>query len=354
MLDTNEFFLIYYLVIGSLYFFTLILVDFRGGDKLSIAIISTITISVLYALRADNIASDSKNYLVFVSESDVLVQGMSPFIIYIGRVVNMMSGGSFVFFLIVSLIVNLGYLYSFYKVDKEKYLIIMAFFSVSFLFLNSNINMLRQGMAISIGTIAIYNAVSSNYLKYFVFSLISLFIHSSAVILFLVPVLLLIKEKQVAWLVFFILAFLFFLDFSIQPFLSELKGFHWSFQRLHWYFTWDNAVRFELKHVYYLYLILIVYCLISFDSLDPLLKRFSLVLLSIPIVVVVFRPGDFMVDRFSLYFVPIILITFVKLTTQSKVFNNGLIYKAFLCLPALWLFKSAYQFNSWWILGNIR
>ena len=215
-------------------------------------------------------------------------------------------------------------------------------------------NVLRQGMAISVGFWAIYYIVNYHFTRYAVAVVLATLIHSSAVILFILPVILWVQKKRTVYLCVFILAILYLATASAVTILYYLQDIHWSFARLYWYLTWENIKQFNLKHVYYLYLVIIAIYLYLYESLSIELRRYSLVFLSILVLMVLFRSDDFIVDRFSFYFIPVAVILYVNLYKVLKVNRNNLYKTLFIFLPFMWLGKSAYQFNLWWILGIVR
>lgn len=354
MIQTNEQFLLYYLIINVSYFTGLIGLHIFGKGKFCLGVLLTILLSFLYSIRSGDIGSDASNYLLLIADNNTLAQEMSPFIVYIGKIVNALSGNGVLFFFIISLISNLTIFFAFYKIDKKNCLILMAVFSVSFLFLNLNINLLRQGMAISLGTLAIYYVVNNYFFRYFLAVLLAMMIHSSAVILLILPFVLLVQRKWTVYAWVFILLSMYILSISIVSALYYMQGLHWSISRLYWYLTWEDARQFNLKHVYYLYLGMIGIYLYFYERLTIQFKRYTLVFLSVLLLMVIFRVDDFIVDRFSFYFIPIAVVLYVNLYYILGIYRSNFYKLFYILLPFLWLAKSAYQFNLWWILGIVR
>jgi len=299
------------------------------------------------------VGSDASMYLNLILDNPNLEQQMSPFIVFIGKLVNYLNGGSFLFFLIISLFINSIMFYTFYKIDSKNYILYMAIYSTSFLFINSNINLLRQGMAISIGFLAIYFLVSAQIKRYFIFVFISIFIHSSAVILLIPFFLLKFKNKFYIILFITIIVCLYMFHISIIDLLYYIHDIHWTLDRLYWYLTWDKIIEFKIKHVYYLYILLIAIYLYKFNYLDLKLKNYFLSFLSVLVIIILFRNDDFVVDRFSFYFIPIAVVLYLNLYKLFNIRNKFYLF-IFILFPFLWIGKSLYQFNLWWILKEMR
>lgn len=353
MIETNISFLIYYSIINITYFIGLSFLHSASKYKLILGLFGTIILSLFYSMRSASIGSDAGNYLSLLSNKP-FEQEIEPFIGYIAFFVKLIGGGSILFFFIISLIINLLIFYVFYKIDKKNFLIYMAIFSTTFLFINSNINILRQGMAISVGFLSTYYLVN-NKLKYYLLSvLLAIFIHFSAFILFLIPLILKIKTQDFVVKYVILMFFLYFGPISAVDFLYYLKGIHWSIDRIYWYLTWERLKPFDLKHVYYLYIGIIIIYLYKFNSISLQLKRYFLSFSTLLLVIILFRDDDFVVDRFSFYFIPLVIVLYVNLFKLLGIKRNKFYIFIFILLPFLWIFKSIYQFNLWWILGIMR
>lgn len=141
---------------------------------------------------------------------------------------------------------------------------------------------------------------------------------------------------------------------SIVDLVYLVKDYHWIMDRLYWYMSWDKLTPFNLKHVYYLYAILVVVYVYKYNSLDVVQKRFFSIFLSLLFIVFLFKVDDFLVDRFSFYYIPLATYLYFNLI---KIFNfkkNNIMLAVFILLPFLWIFKTSYQYNLWWIIGEIR
>ena len=230
----------------------------------------------------------------------------------------------------------------------------MAFFSTSFLFLNANINILRQGIAIGFLFLSMYYLVYSKIYRYLIFSFIAITVHSSAIVIFIMPFFLYLNNLKRTIYFVCILLVLVISGISIVDLIYFIKGYHWIIDRLYWYMTWDKITPFNLKHVYYLYIGLVIMYIYKYNSLNTIQQRFFSLFLSLFFIIFLFKVDDFLVDRFSFYYIPLVVYLYFNLLRIYNIKDNMLLLAVFILSPFLWIFKTAYQYNLWWILGEIR
>ncbi|XDF77805.1 EpsG family protein [Aliivibrio fischeri] len=353
MISNDYYFLVYYSVLSLFLFISLLAINFYAQDSSNkwgggLAVI--ILYCLFFSFRTADVGSDAGNYILLIDNPAGLSQDMSPMIKIIASVVGFLGGGETLFFLAISMLVCITLLYAFYKFERKDFLVVFAIFSVSFLFVNINVNLFRQGIAIAFGTLALSYLIERCYIKYLLFVILATFTHSSAVILLLSFMLVFFIRSRCYILIYIVCCIAFYtFDLSLEQIVFHFKESHWSFARLYWYLTWNKSDLFTLKHIYYLYLFIIIIFLFVFERLNDKQVRLFLVFLTIPSIMTIFRVDDFLVDRFTFYFIPVsALLTF----QLFKIFNlrtNVYVQALFVISLCFWLGKSILQFNAWWV-----
>ena len=312
--------------------------------------------SVLFSLRDPSIGNDAANYASLVTSPGLLQQKIEPFFLFLAWLVRFFGGNEYVYFFLISLLINVFLLKAFYIFNKNRFHLYYLFFITSFLFINMNMNIMRQGVAISFTTLAIAYYYSKAYLKFLFLIIAAILTHVSSAIILLVPLFGIFNFKpQIIKTLILGLIILYFVKLStfIQPFTQY--GFF--LDKLYWYLTWDKIIPFKLKHVYYLFLILFLVVTVRYfrDFNNYNLKISFNSLLSVFLIVTLFREDEFLVDRSVFYYYPLIVITVLNLVDLfNKKFNKDVVLYSMVFGSLIWLGQSLYQFYSWWILGNIR
>ena len=347
-------FLYFYTTLSMSFYILMILLHHAKRYKYCLGLSLIIFFSILTSLRGLSIGSDSSFYFQLVTNPIDFTQQIEPIMYLIASFTRLLGGKSFVFFLIISLIINITLYVAFFKIDGKNYLIYTAFLSVSFLYLNANINIVRQGIAISFVFLSIYYLVNFKTYKYLFFSFIAIFVHSSALVTLLMPLFLFFNtRKRVTYFVILIMI-LSLSGLTVTYLISLVKDVHWTLDRLYWYMTWGKLTPFKLKHVYFLYIVILLAYILRYQSLDILQKRYFSIFLSLFFIMYVFKVDDFLVDRFSFYYIPLAVFLYFNLIKIYRFKNYQFVLALFTLLPFLWIFKTAYQYNLWWILGEIR
>ncbi|MDD9185648.1 MULTISPECIES: EpsG family protein [unclassified Aliivibrio] len=304
---------------------------------------------IFFSFRTADIGSDAGNYVLLIDNSAALSQDMSPMIKIIASVVGFLGGGEALFFFAISMLICITILYAFYRLERKDFLVVFATFTVSFLFVNINVNIFRQGIAIAFGTLALSYLIEKRYIKYLLFVILATFTHTSAVILLLSFMLVFfMRSKCYIFIYIACCAVFYMLDMSLAQIVFHFKENHWSFARLYWYLTWNKSNVFTLKHIYYLYLIIIIIFLSVFERLNDKQVRLFLVFLTIPSIMTIFRIDAFLVDRFTFYFIPVSVLLTFQLFKIFNLRNNVYVQALFVISLYFWLVKSILQFNIWW------
>lgn len=187
MISSPIVFLFFHISLSLFFYAFMLFFHHIKNNKFYIGLIYVVSISLLLSLRDVTIGSDSIFYYKLVTNPGDFEQKIEPIMYFIAEVTIFLGGESLLFFFIISLLMNFLLFIAFYKIDKKNYLIYMAFFSTSFLFLNANINIIRQGIAIGFVFLSIYYLVYFKFYRYLFFSFIAVAVHSSSIVVFMVP-----------------------------------------------------------------------------------------------------------------------------------------------------------------------
>lgn len=354
MINDNYYFLIYYSIVTLFLYLSLLFLHFYSGNSYEKKVAGSIGIILCYciafSMRTKQVGSDAANYVSLIGDSNALLQEMSPIIKKIAYFVRVFGGGNEqLFFFLVSILTCSVFLFAFYRFDRDNFLLMFSALVVSFMFVNVNMNLLRQGIAIGIGFLSLSYLIDRKYYLYFLCVIFSVLSHSSAVILLFPVVLLCLTRRSLVFLYLLICFIAFCIDLSWSEAIYEYKDIHWTMTRLYWYLTWPIGEVFTLRHVYIIYLVVVLIFLLIYNYLDIREKRIFLVSLSIPTVMVIFKSDDFLVNRFSLYFIPIFSVLYFKLLNVFNIRHKTFYLGWWVILPLVWLIKSIVQFDKWWI-----
>lgn len=137
-------------------------------------------------------------------------------------------GGSFELLKIIQAIFLNFCVFRFIDNHSKNRLLGVLFYYVMF-YLHFNFNSLRSSIALSIFLLSYDLLLERKYIKYYIFSVLSFFIHTSAVVLFLFPLLNLVKIKaekvsSVTRIVFFISLSVIPIGFIVQEQISSILG----------------------------------------------------------------------------------------------------------------------------------
>lgn len=328
----------------------------QSNLRLIYLLFGSVLFSFFFSLRSPEIGSDAANYALLVTSPGELNQAIEPFFIFLAFLVRKLGGNEYIYFFLISLLINASLITAYFNFSEEKFHFYYLFFITSFLFINMNMNIMRQGVAISIATLALSYFFQKKILNFFLFTFLAILTHLSSIIFLLIPVLwsLKLRPKQITVLSLGLVG-LYFIKLStlIQP----LVQYGFFFDKLYWYLTWDKVMPFKIKHVYFLLMILFLIALVvHFKNVENRKWKMGFYsLLSILFVSSVFREDEFLVDRSAFYFFPVVaMITFdifeiFKLKTNKQLVLNILIFGSL-----IWMGQALFQYYSWWILGNIR
>ena len=311
--------------------------------------------SVFFTMRSTDVASDSSFYSLLVTHPEQFHQKIEPFFLLLALIIRVFSNNEYILYFVISLIINLCLIISFYKIDKKYYPIYMGIYSVSFVYLNSNINILRQGIAIAFLFYAIVSYFKSDKKQFWIFSLLAVLEHSSS---FIVILMLLIGDKlklSYKRIGVYLILYIAIYDFvDTVAVIGMFSGVHWTIDRLYWYLSWNKLAPFEYKHIYYLLILLLLIYIGLLKKLEETDVAFLKFFLTLFVVILVFKRDEFTVDRIAYYYFPIITVMIFRLKYYLPD-RLSKYYPLFIGLSSgIWIVKSYSQFYSWWVLGNIR
>lgn len=235
------------------------------------------------------------------------------------------------------------------KVNIYLYLSLIA---SSFFFYNFNINIIRQALCIAICTY-VYLVIKKTFYLRSILLFLSVFIHNTGVIFFLAS-LVKIKFTQIRIIV---LICLYLMLYAINPtnyILNIITQF--DSNKILWEAFWQNRREWELKHFYYLVLLMLLF--IKFFKIQPEYKEnlnrtitiiVIFLLLSIP-----FRFEEMVVDR--LFYYTYLLIPFFLINIIVRLKKDFVSYVTILLLINCWFYKSMIiQYSNWFIdMSSIR
>lgn len=333
--------------INSLFFISLIkkeLIKF----PLTFSIIGLL--SLVIGARGTGVGLDSKEYAAFfVIGSDKIDEPMFH-LIKLMSLHNITAA-----FIITSLATNIILLLAFRKFGK-RYPLYIALYLCTFLFINMNVNIVRQGLAMAIFSYAAAALLDYSYRKYWLIGIIAIITHFSAAIPVFSLAIIVLYEKRGARSAFIPLmilcAILYFVNLSniLAPFASYSE----LLNKVYWYLTWNIGKAWKFKHIYFLILFLIVALLIAnrvffLNFLGQ--RRNHLALMSIIcgfLLVFIFRQEEMFADRIFYYFIFFIPILIYSLAERSK-FRMVALVLLVIGLN-IWYMKSiVIQYPNWFI-----
>ncbi len=239
-----------------------------------------------------------------------------------------------------SLIINTVYFYIIYKYTHNRFFTLLLYFLFGYIYFNTEI--MRESMAIAVFLLSLNSYYNKKWIKYYVYAVIAMLFHSSALIVFLFP--LLSRMKLNKW--FFIILFTTILlsSFIWYKFMDQIEMFFFisSIQsKAETYIGNSQDYQFNTNGIIYgLFIFLFVPLLIVFFAKQNVLRTPK----EIPFILVYLLLGSFVIyndtvfTRFQNYlFFPFMIffsntIYYVKLYDMKKSLKNIIISVLFLFL----------------------
>ncbi|WP_207063960.1 EpsG family protein [Motiliproteus sp. SC1-56] len=169
--------------------------------------------------------------------------------------VRLFTEDQIIFFIVCYVIMNANIIIFFRSFDKRLYLVFYSVFSITFLYYNLHMNILRQGLSISFGLLYISSLYRGNLKTSFVFLfLASLFHAASAILLVCFVDRVLFRKVRIGRLSVAALCccVVFWVYNPIVNLSSILAPYHFAFDKLYRYTSWEYSTPFSFKIQYVL------------------------------------------------------------------------------------------------------
>lgn len=316
--------------------------------RLTFTLLIVTLISLFIGIRTYNIGIDTGMYYQIYNHS-LVKDDLEPLFYFLVNFIGFFNMDYQVFFIVLSLMINLLISIAFINITKQYPLAISIFLS-TFLFINMNINILRQGLAIAIVFFAL-SQLKSKYgkIKFLLLAVIAVFIHYTSILFSLIFFLrnVTLNTKKIIYLIiFYLIAY----NIYISDILVLIKNYNPYLERIYWYFGWARLTAWHLKHIYILSLLMILvyfYLIHKKIQLKKEIYFYLVVLLYGWFLVLTFKEETMVADRIFYYFIPVSIILIIHLITYFK--NIHLIIIIFFI--NIWFIKSALiQFHKWFML----
>lgn len=344
--DYDQFHLFYGLIVFTAVNL-LFLINFLRTELFRIlaALLIVVIVSFFLGFRQDNIGIDSAQYSdIFMGLIDR--EGIEPVFLVLRYLLRPISSTYSIFFIVSSLMINVLILYSFKQITRN-YPLAMALFLSTFLFLNMNINVMRQALAISIAFYALSSLINQKLYRFWLFLLVAISTHYTAAVF--IPIYF-IRNCRITKRVGILFIFLALTLFSVKAseFFVYIKDVNDYFNRIYYYFKWNGGVEWHIKHIYYMVLVLVTVYFSANQTISIKYQNiFNYYLYGI-LLVLFFREEEMVADRIFYYFILIGIVLIINL--KSIVRNKLLFYLPLWIGMNLWFLKTVIiQLPSWFI-----
>jgi len=331
-------------------------------------------IAITLGLRNKNVALDTPKYIYIYESANIQHYYENyvyePLFIFISIITKYIFNYYNLFLMFLTFLHLFLILIAYKNILKNSlYTIAMAIYISTFTFWLSNLSMLRQGLAIAIFTYALSYLINGKYRKSIILGIITLGIHFSGAIYFIVYFLFkILRRIYKKPLIFYVLVLLiiFLLLYPDNLFLNLIKNIikntlilfpsNQNLEKVYWYLIWDKKVEWHIKHVYYLILILfIIYTFIlrvfrSSSEIPSLQKSYTIFTVSL-IMLIILKFDEMVADRIFMYFVPIIPILLVNTYWILNKNYRFILLIVFIIGSIIWFnIKVLYlQYSEWFI-----
>ncbi len=302
-------------------------------------------VSILIGLRAENIGLDSFGYASFYAGK--YNRDLGSIFLLLSFILHFISELPQIFYTVVSLLTNIIILLAFKKINKHYPLIIALLFS-TLIFVNININIIRQGLSIALVLYAVASLVKNQNIYFWVFSLLAMLTHfSSAFVIgfYFIKKIELNKRNILIYTMVCIILYL----FKFSDVLVLIKNSNEDISRLYSYFTWVILEPWRIKHFYYLvFFLLFTYLLLMLHRMDSTTTHLFQFYMYGILLIFLFKEEAMVVDRIFYYF---FFIGFVLILQLEKIVREKNIFYLTLYVSInLWFIKSMFlQYPKWFI-----
>lgn len=337
------------LIITGLYISALFACELINNSttKLFFGLNITAMFSVFWGLRAEDVGSDTKNYILYFEHGDAF-DLIDPLIYIFKALVTLISGNSTLFLILISLTINISMFLAYYLLSK-RYCMFFGVYASSFLFLNTNINIIRQGLAIGMIALAYAVFLRKKSWKTALYYTISVFGHYSSIVFGLVFIVVKYANiRSVASLIFLLSFTILIFEIDLIILLAQLIPI---FEKASWYLGQDFS-SWKFKHIYYfLFFAMVLFIFLRMKGHRVKFRNYieetHFLTLCVGIFLIsLLREGEMIADRVFYYFIFIIPLFFGQLLISIVGFKFGYVILYISCLG--WIVKSYYfQFNAW-------
>ncbi|MEZ9109844.1 EpsG family protein [Vibrio cyclitrophicus] len=305
------------------------------------------------AVRDPAIGIDTVTYVKIFESLDFNLYPLTidPLFEILIRTLHIFSNDGRFFLFVCYFIISFNIISSLKRIDRKGCYLAYSIFMVSFLYFNMNFNILRQAISISFLLQYISLLYVRCYKKSLICILIASFFHVSSVVLIGLFFLYKIKNTNKT-IVLMIASIIFF--FAFEPIVSisgALSPYHWTFDKLYRYTTWEYSNPFQFKVQYILTLFLFTgYFYFYRKKTSENFHRFIILGFLYGVVVVsLFSFDEMVADRiFYVFFFYNFLI--VSRVYQDLIIRTPIMVYIFFLMMSAWCIKTVYiQFPVWFV-----
>lgn len=327
-----------------------LLLEFSSKPLKNLSFILVIFISFLYGLRGVNIGIDSKMYASFFSYN-YSYDTMEPGFYILRMVFNLITHNTTLHFIALSLIIN-STLFNAIKRISSHYNVVLAMLYSSFLSVNININILRQGVAIGLSILSISFFIKRCRIKAIITLLIAILFHYTALIF--LPMFIVVNKplNKYMFRLSMIAVLLFFNVNILSLLINILSSSNSYFQRVIWYFKWSNGDLWRVKHIYYFVLLFAAIIFVIYNKINTKNQQLSFLFLIGLGQIAIFKYEEMVADRFFYYFIPVLLILFIEVFYLhfKRLGKVNIFFISCFAITNLWFLKSyIIQYPNWFI-----
>jgi len=360
----NDKFIFHYFFSFTVFIFINILIFLNYSKnkyfKIILSLLFVFIISFIVGLRGRNIGIDTKSYTSFFYGLNISIK--DKFFQLLATIAKLLSNNHSIFLFLVSFLTNYNYFISFYNMDDKNFCIYFAIFLSFFLFINVNINIIRQGLAMSFftnGAVIFYKNGSKKCINIIILFLLAILTHNSSIIvitgfMFFSIILYNISPRKTEILFYILIISTFF--YSISSLLKPFESLHPLINLAYRYLTW--SIKKELSFKYFYILITLMLIFYSFKLKlkysnkisNDIIKYYLLVLFGI-FIIMFFKEEEMFSDRIFYYFfpfLPILIYSLKNLFIEKRIIQ----YCVFFGIN-IWFIKSyIIQYIGWFITNQ--
>lgn len=209
---------IFYFVVVS--FLSLIMVDIKKTKQIYI-IMCSFLFFVIFGFRVNELGTDTKSYLsIFENSTEV----RDPIFTILVKISHILEIPPYLSIALISFTIVFLILKSYSLIlDYRLFALSAIFLSVSYILYSFNFNILRQGLAVSIGAFSFALYLNNKKILALLFYGVSVFAHASMIVL-IIPLIISRCMKKSSWTIF-IIGMIIYVFFTIENGIISLKSF---------------------------------------------------------------------------------------------------------------------------------